>query len=358
MKKQVFLMLLFVGILIASSFAVNNPDKEVLSAFELRIRGKVDDSRKLLESILSKDSTNAMAHYEMARLKHYLLIGGAEVKTDDILTSINKAVVYDPSNITYAYYKAIASFINAFMAMQTGNAEVRKRIDETCTQLKKVLLMKPDYHEASLYLVEIYGMLPKEMGGDSLKAIEYADKLATMSDFYGSKAKAALLPQNSNLVKFWMDRLEKEKKNPDLLTEVGKAYLYKEDPKNAEKYFDEAIKSDPSKNILILDLARYHIMVVMQHKDLAKTELPLAKAYIERYLKTSPEPIIPLKAYAKGIMAGTEMFVGNQAEADKLVEEAKKLDNHFSRATGIPALLLFDSPDQISHHYFSFFSPF
>lgn len=322
------------------------------------MKGNIDDSRKLLESILSKDSTNAMAHYEMARLKHYLLIGGGEVKTEDILTSINKAVTYDAKNITYAYYKAIASFINAFMAMQTGNTGVREKINETCSQLKKVLSMKPDYHEASLYLVEIYGMLPKEMGGDSLKAIEYADKLVTKNDFFGSKAKAALLPQNSDLVKFWMDRLEMEKKNPDILTEVGKAYLYKQDPKNAEKYFDEAIKSDPSRNILILDLARYHIMVVMQNKDLAKAELPLAKVCIERYLKSSPEPIIPLKAYAKGLMALTEMFLGNKAEADKLVEEAKKLDNHFSRATGIPTLLLFDPPDQISHHYFSFFTPF
>ncbi|HRZ21281.1 MAG TPA: HAMP domain-containing sensor histidine kinase, partial [Bacteroidales bacterium] len=39
-------------------------------------------------------------------------------------------------------------------------------------------------------------------------------------------------------------------------------------------------------------------------------------------------------------------------------EEAKAMDPYFSRAAGIPTLLLFDPPDQISHQYFSFFSWF
>jgi hypothetical protein len=52
------------------------------------------------------------------------------------------------------------------------------------------------------------------------------------------------------------------------------------------------------------------------------------------------------------------MFLGNQAEAEKLMDEAKSLDPYFSRASGVPTLLLFDPPDQISHHYFSFFNPF
>lgn len=358
MKKQIFLMLLFVWIIVSPSSAANVPDKEVLKAFELRTKGKVDDSRLLLESILSKDSTNAMAHFEMARLKHYLLIGGGEVKIEDILNSINKAVSYDSQNITYAYYKAIVSFLNAYMDMESGNAEVKKRVDETCLQFEKVLSMKPDYSEASLNLVEIYGMLPKQMGGDSLKAIAWSEKLANKNDYFGSRARAVLLSKEADHVKFWMDRLDREKKNPEFLMEVGKAYLNKADPKNAEKYFDEAIKSDPSKNILLLDLARYHMMVVMQNRDLAKTDLPLAKDFIERYLTTSPEPIIPLKSYAMGLMSLNEMFLGNQSEADKWKEEATKLDKYFSRALGIPTLLLFDSPDQISHHYFSFFSPF
>ena len=358
MKKMIFLQLIIIGALTSCSFAVKNTDKEVLKAYELRMNGKVDEAKTLLETILAEDSTNAMAHYEMSRLKAYMLTGGGGMKIDDILISINKAVTCDPKNVTYAYYKALTSFLNAFMAMQTGQEDVKSYITETCVQFEKVLTLKPDYYEASLYLVEIYGMLPRDMGGDSAKAAAYADKLGKMDTYFGAKAKAALAAEGTDLVKFWKDLLLLDENNPDLLMEAGRACLYIDDLTSAENYFNEAIKSDPSKNILILDLARYHMYKVMENKDLAGTELPIAKTFIEKYLKSIPEPVVPLKAYALGLLMRCEMFLGNQAEAEKLMDEAKSLDPYFSRASGVPTLLLFDPPDQISHHYFSFFSPF
>jgi len=99
-------------------------------------------------------------------------------------------------------------------------------------------------------------------------------------------------------------------------------------------------------------------MMVMQNRDVAATELPIAKTYLEKYLKSLPEPNIPLKTYTMGLLARVEMFQGNQAVAEKLMADAKLLDPYFSRASGVPTLLLFDKPDQITHHYFSFFSPF
>jgi len=359
MKKRIFLISLFVLGLVFTSLVLSNPDNEVLKAFELRKNGKVEDSRALLENILRKDSTNAMACYEMARLNHYLLISGQGIATmDDILKPINRAVSLDPQNVIYAYFKAIADFLSAFMSMQTGTGEVKKKIDETCTQLKKVLLMKPDYHEAALYLVEIYGLLPKDMGGDSLQAIAYAEQLASENDYFGSCARAALLPKDSDHVKFWMERLDRDKDNPDLLMEVGKAYLGSEDPTNAEHYFEQAIGIDPSRNTLLLDLAGYHLMVVLQNKDLAAKQLPLANASYEKYLNTYPEPIVPLKAYAMGFRSLSDRILGNQAGADKWEREARKLDKYFCKATGMPALLLFDAPDVVCHHYFSFFAPY
>jgi hypothetical protein len=52
------------------------------------------------------------------------------------------------------------------------------------------------------------------------------------------------------------------------------------------------------------------------------------------------------------------MVLGNKDASDKLTNEANSLDKYFSKASGVPTLLLFDPPDQISHHYFSFFSPY
>lgn len=358
MKKMILLQIVIIGMVTSCTLAGNKPEKEVLKAYDLRMSGKVDEAKALLETILADDSTNAMAYYEMARLKNYLLTGGGGVKIDDILTSVNKAIKYDPKNVTYAYYKAIASFLNAFLAMQTGQGDIKSNIAQTCEDFQKVLLLKPDYYEASLYLVEIYGMLPQDMGGDSAKAVAYADKLGKMDSYFGAKAKAALAPEGNDLVAFWKDLLVRDNKNPVLLMEAGRACLYADNLADAEKYFNEAIKVDATKNILILDLARYHMYKVMENRDLAAIELPLAKTLIEKYLNSNTEPVVPMKAYAMGLLMRCEMSLGNQEEAQKLMEEAKSLDPYYSRATGVPTLLLFDPPDQISHHFFSFFRPF
>jgi tetratricopeptide (TPR) repeat protein len=358
MRNLICLLILGSMILGSCIFAGNDPEKKVEAAYWLRMHGKADAAKGLLDSILSDDSTLAMAHYERARLNHYLLIGGGKTSIEEIMASANNAVRYDPNNVTYAYYKAIVSFLDAFIAMQRQQENIKSYLEETCLQFEKVLVLKPDYHEAMLYLVEIYGLLPKDMGGDKKKAEEYAEKLASLNGYYGARAKAILANEGTNRVKYWEDLLVLNGRTPDYLVETGKACLYAEDPGKAEQYFNEAIQLDPSQNILILDLARYHMYKVMQDETLAGSELPLAKTYIEKYINAEPVPVAPLKAYSLGLLGKIEMFTGNQPEAEKWLEEAKALDPYFSRASGIPTLLLFDPPDQLSHHYFSFFMPF
>lgn len=334
-----------------------HPD-EVMKAYNLRMSGKIDEAKALLENIIREDSTNAMAHYEMARLKHYMLIGGGNAGINDIMASSNKAVTYDPENPVYAYYRAIACFMDAFMSMG-GNPEAGKnKINAASEAFEKVTELNPDYCEPVLYLVDIYGVLPKEMGGDSVKAVEYERKLEKMNNYFAAKAKAALLPENSDQVAYWKSLLDAGNRSPDILMEIGRAYLYSDNPSDAEQYFNEAIKADPEKNVLILDLARYHILKVMQKQELAANELPVAKKLVEKYLSCDPQPVLPLKAYSLGLMGMIENVLGNKEESEKLVAQATSLDPYFSKISGIPTLMLFDPPDKVTHKYFSFFKPF
>jgi len=367
MKRNPGILSITIAIILLISISANlsaitsvacYPGGEVLRAYNLRMSGKVDQAKELLESILRKDSTNAMAYYELARLQQYMLIGGAKVKMGDIVHSAEKAVMLDPENVTYAYYKSISYFMDAFMSMQTDQGQVKEKIEGTAKAFEQVLELKPDYPEAMMYLVEIYGMLPSNMGGDSLKAISYAGKLERMNKYYGGRARAALLPEGSDLVKFWTEQLAKNKESREYQVELGKAYLMKGEPDKAQQCFSRVIRTDPSKNTLTLDLARYHLMNVMGNKELAPKELPLAKKLIQEYLESKPGPVIPLKTYAIGLQARAEMFLGNQSQGDKLMAEAKALDPYFSKASGLPTLLLFDAPDQVIHQYFSFFSPY
>lgn len=359
MKKPILFSIVLLCFLAAGVKAGVKPEKEVKKAFELRMSGKVDEAKAMLESVLAKDSTVAMAHYEMARLKQYVMVGTGEMNIEGTFASASKAVSCEPANVTYAYFKAITGFMKAFMAMHTGDqGAIKENIAETCILLEKVLALKPDYCEPMLYLVEIYVMLPQEMGGDSLKAIAWAEKLAATDKYFGARARTVLMPEGSNLVKFWEGQIAKDGRTPELLRQAGIACLFEDKPEQAEKFFEEAMKSDPSKNPGMLDLGRYHMMMVMQDRELANTELPLAKTFFEKYLQTVPEPVVPLKAYTLGLLARVEMFMGNQDQGDKLMEQATALDKYFSKASGVPTMLLFDPPDQVSHQYFSFFSPF
>lgn len=359
MKKTMLISLAMSYFLTVVASTGYNPEKEVMKAFDLRMSGKVDEAKALLEEVLAKDSTVAMAHYEMARLSLYVMVGSGEMNIDGTFASASKAVTYAPANVTYAYFKAIAGFMKAFMAMQTGDqGAIKDNLAETCLLLERAIDLKPDYCEPMLYLVEIYGMLPREMGGDSLKAIEWAEKLAVTDKYFGARAKAALSPEGSNMVKFWEDKIAANGRTPELLWQAGIACLFEDKPDQAEKFFDEAMLSDPSKNLSVLDLGRYHMMKVMQDREQAATELPHAKTCFEKYLKTVPEPVVPLKSYTLGLLARIEMFSGNQTAGDKLMEEANNLDKYFSKASGVPMQLLFVPPDQVCHQYFSFFSPF
>lgn len=229
-------------------------------------------------------------------------------------------------------------------------------VRQSCQEFERVLRLKADYSEAMLYLVEIYGLLPQEMGGDSIKAIAWAELLEKTDAFYAAKAKIDL--SQGDAVEFWNGYLAEHDTTAEVVREIGIAYLYQEDINQAEWYFNKAMMLDPRQNILLLDIARYYMMQVMQNKDLADSLLPISAKFTNLYLASQPSPVIPLQAYATGMLVKTAMFTGHKEEADKQMEKANSLDPYFSRAFGIPPLSLFEPPNSISHYFSSFFRPF
>jgi len=329
-------------------------DKSVDEAYQLRVNGKSDLAKELLSTIIKEDSTNAAAQFELARTLDYINIMGSPEATK----ALSAALKYDPKNVVYNYYNARTCFLKAYIAMEREGENVKNLINDVCNEYVKVLELKPDYPEALMYLVEIYGMLPENMGGDKNKAEKYTQKLEKMDKFYGAKARLVLMPEGTDMVKYWNDYVAENDKDFRAWKELGVANLYNDNIEAAKENFEKAIALDKSQNIRLLDLSRYHQIKVMQNRDAAEKELPEAKKYIKQYLASAPEPIPPLKAYAIGTLAKFEMFSGNNAEAEKLMEEAKSLDPYFSRAFGLPSLALFEPADKLDHHFSSFFSPY
>ena len=258
----------------------NNVDKTVMEAFELRINGKPDQAKTLLLTTLENDSTNAAAYFELARTINYMNLRGS-TEADKALKN---ALKYDPDNVVYAYYNAKDCFLKAYIAMQTGGDNAKDLINNVCSEFVQVLELKPNYPEAMMYLVEIYGMLPDEIGGDKIKAEEYTKKLEKQDKFYGAKARLVLMPEGTDMVEYWKNYIIENGEDCHSLKELGVSQLFNDDINGAKENFNKAISLDKSQNIRLLDLSRFHQMKVMQNRDAAEKELPEAKKYIEEML--------------------------------------------------------------------------
>jgi tetratricopeptide (TPR) repeat protein len=215
-----------------------------------------------------------------------------------------------------------------------------------------VLSLKPDYHEAALYMVEILGA-PEDMGGDHAKAEIQTAELEKADKICGAKARELLLAEDISRVEFWQQKLAEHPGNAEVLEQLGKAYLYAEDPENGMKYLEMAMERDPSKMQLHLDMARYYFMTSRMDPEKAQTNLPKAETAINKFLKT--EPIIPLKAYAFNMLSWVKQGLKQEEESAQLREKALALDHNVSQASAVPGAILFEKPDVIStyHSYFS-----
>jgi tetratricopeptide (TPR) repeat protein len=327
-------------------------DNEVIQAYELRMKGKYDEAKAMLEKILQQDSTNALANFEMYRL----MDAYNTMNVDTSLYFCNKALRLDPQNSLYAFSKANLVLLKAFIAMQQGNnQQIKPLAEEACEAFQNVLDIKPGCKESMLYLIDIYGSLPEEMGGDKEKAEQYAQELEKIDKFYGARGRFILLQENTNEVEYWNNYITGNGESNDVLELLGRAYLMSDDTENAEKCFNKIIATDPSKQVLYLHIARAHIYRVMQGKP-GEEELPLAKENFHKYLSGGNEKPECVESWCYGMLSRIESFLGNNEESKEYLEKASAMNPNFSRATAIP--MVDTPPDKLIYAYSSYFRPF
>jgi len=336
-------------------------DKTVQQAYELRMNGKADSAKVLLERAIAEDSTNAAAWYELARTKHHIGLGNPRILfagLDDLQQTIESAVENDPDNVIYSFYKGYICFTRAYASLMRKQPDVKQKVEDVISAYESVLSLKPDYYEAKLFLVELFKMLPSDMGGDSVKAENYTRELEKADVVFGAKAREIVMPEEANYIEFWQKIEEKQMDNADVHEALGRVYLYNENIEEATKYFKKAISLNAKKNILYVDLGRYYMMQAMQNPAKLDSLAPLIKNAFETYLNSQPEPINPLKAFVIGNLAKIKFYMGEEENGNKLNKEAMTLDPNYSKAFGTPSQILFDPPDEISRVHVYFFRPF
>jgi len=326
-----------------------------VDAYKLRMQGKVDDARALLEQAIQENPHNAAAHYELARTRLYMATAEPQKMVErirDAQQSIDKAIENDPNNVIYPFFEGHIALMQGYMSQTKENAA------RLCGAFESALKLKPDYRQAMLYLVEIYATIPEGEGGDKSKAEQYAKKLEKLDEVYGAKARWILMPEDANRVEYWQKVMKNHQGNTDVLEEMGKAYLDADNVNDAVLCFEKAIKIDPEKSFLFMDLSIYHTWAALCAKDtseLRQRAIAAGDAAVTRYLDS--KPVLPMRAYALGVQYKYKAHSGHKEQADELLKKAKELDPYFSKATGAPHPDLFIAVDEIPHSHRYLFRP-
>jgi tetratricopeptide (TPR) repeat protein len=351
-------MVLVLGLCILAGAAMGETEsrKVASDAYKLRMQGKVDDAKALLEQGIQENPRNAAAHYELARTKFHMALHGEpqlrEERIKEAQQSIERAIENDPNNVIYPFFEGHIALLQAYMS------STKENVARLCGAFESALKLKPDYRQAMLYLVEIYGTLPEDKGGDKSKAEQYARRLEGMDKVFGAKARSVLLPGEANRVDYWQNVLKNNEGNADVLEELGKAYLGIDDVNDAVLCFEKAVKINPEKTLLFMDLSIYYTWSAMgagNDSELLRKAITSGDAAVTRYLDS--KPVLPMQAYALGVQYKYKYHSGHKEQADELLKRAEALDPYFSMATGAPNPDLFIPPDEISHNHRYLFRP-
>lgn len=328
------------------------------AAYEQRMSGHLGDAKQILEEGLAQNPADALAIFELSRLKCHMMLGGNprlfESTLAEVQTSIDRAVELEPDNVCFAYYAGLVGAMQSFVAMNLGEPSTREKHSRACDAFATAVRLEPGYHEAKLYLVELYGVYPPEAGGDLTRAEEYMAELAKVDEIYGLKARSIL--EDVGITE-WQLLREKHPGNTDVLEELGKAYLRGGDEAAAVQCFEEAVALDPNEASLYLDLGRHHfglVMEIMRMRDEEQNEelqahLAAAEAAYLKFL--DEDPPTPMKAYALRMLSNVMQGAGDEERRNRYKEQAKKLDPHHSRATARPGPALFTPPGVIVHEH-------
>jgi len=349
------------GLCVQAAYGQTESTNIAGDAYKLRMQGKVDDARILLEKTIRENPGDAAANYELARTMMHIALGNPRRLTESLAEAqrcMAKAEEDDPNNVIYPFFDGHVALLQAYPSIMQDRSDAKKRVARLCGAFELALKLKPDYRQAMLYLVEIYGTLPQNQGGDKAKAEKYATQLEGLDAVFGAKARSILMPGPANNIDYWQTVLKQHEGDADVLEELGKAYLRADNVDDAVACFEKAIKIDPGRAYLFLDLSIYHTWSAMQAEngsELFRKAVASGDAAVTRYLDSNP--VLPMRAYALGVQYKYKAHSGHRQQADELLKQAQALDPYFSKATGAPNPDLFIPPDEVSHNHRYLFRP-
>lgn len=341
---------------------VGQKNNEIITnAYELRMNGQADSAKVLLEKSLKKDSTSALAWFELTRTNQHIGLANPQnlvASMDEILHQINQAVIFDPENVYYLSYKGSIEMLNLYVSLMTGKNDVLDKLKKVENTYDAVLKLKPDYYEVKLTLVELFGTLPEDKGGDKEKAEKYAAELEKEDVLHGAKAREILMNENDDKIAFWESINKKLPGNTGVYEALGRCYLHKKKVEEAKKCFKKAITLNPENSTLYLELGRYYMMQAMRNVKVLDSIAPFIEEEFNKYLNTQPEPNRPMKAWVISNLGKIKYRTGDKEGGKQLMDKANELDSFYSKAFAVPNQSLYSPPGNFFRGHSYYFRPF
>ncbi len=331
------------------------------NAWELRMNGKADEAKLMLQQYTTEQPDNAMAWYELSRATHHVGLSdpqNLENSVTEALGYIDKAIGLVPENTKFLNYKGNLVTLNFYMNLKFGKGDFKTSLEEMESVFNKTFELDNSYTEGIITLVEFYGGLPEGNGGNKEKAESYAAMLESTDLVAGAKAREILMPEDTDYIEFWTSMLDKAPNNPDAHEALGRVYLFYDQIDHAEACYNNAMEIDPAKNTCLLDMGRYYLMMAMQNPPVLDSVHPIIKTHFEAYLNSTPEPCNPMKAWAYSKLAMVENYTGNTEGGENYAKKANQLDPFHSPAFGTPSMLIYAFPNETVHEQGYYLSPF
>ena len=333
-------------------------NEKLLHVYELRMKGRTKQAFTAIRNLEKEGGFNPLVPYEKSRIKRTRFLAGEPGESyESILRTSVIPVHMDRYNLSFCYFDADCANWAGHGMMEKGDSlTARRYFLRAIERYETCLHLDPNCQVARLSLVQLYARLPLFLGGDMEHAVQHRTILEEAGPLEGALAASMCLEDPARKMAIWLDLLAKYPNDPLVNHETGKACLLSGDPWEAEEYYRKVVEDDPSRKLLLLDLARANLEATDRLGRVPGEQILRAEACIQEVLES--EPVQPVKAWCFSQLARCMDMRGKRGEAEALRKEAKQADELYVKGNRPAPSILYNTPGEFSLETYNYFDPF
>jgi len=316
--------------------AKNKAPDIVMQAYRMRMEGKIDEAKTILEQALSEKPARAAAWFELARVEFHK--SGVTHDLDSAQQAIERAIKLDLRNSRYhCWASRIAVYSGIIKSHGKDTPGMLEQFQKAARAAERAVTLDPDDHEARMILVSLYGNNPRELGGDARRAEQHVKTLERRSAVDGAVARCAfsLKGQPEKRIALWNEMAKMFPENSRVHENLAREHALARNVKLARVHANKALALDPKRNQILVDLTR--TLAVNRNFE-------PAEKFAGRYLALDPPGPLSLRAWTQMALGRIQQMVGDKRASAASLEQAKELDPYCWFTMSPPPEQLFESP--------------